>query len=105
MARFWSTLASPACSILASIVFADLLLGLLEICRGRKSPFLPRLDTFTPPSRRARFDYFPLSLPISENNGMYIEITTPPTTTPKNTIMIGSNAVNKSFTAASTSSS
>src|ERR1700739_4959919 len=46
-----------------------------------------------------------LSFPISENNGKYIEMTTPPTTTPRNTIITGSNAANRSFTAASTSSS
>src|SRR5258708_17316876 len=49
--------------------------------------------------------YLPANLPISENSGKYIEITTPPTTKPRKTIMTGSRAVSKSFTAASTSSS
>jgi len=50
--------------------------------------------------------YFaPESFPISENSGRYMEMTTPPTTIPRNTIMIGSRAVSRSFTAASTSSS
>src|ERR1700730_18464956 len=47
----------------------------------------------------------PDNLLINENNGKYIEMTTPPTTTPRKTIMIGSIAVRRSFTAASTSSS
>ncbi len=72
----------------------------------RKTGIVPRL----PENGRCQADGGPdqcieLSLPMSENSGKYIEMTTPPTTTPKNTIMMGSRAVSKSFTAASTSSS
>ena len=54
---------------------------------------------------RSRCYFAPESFPISENSGKYMEMTTPPTTIPRNTIMIGSRAVSRSFTAASTSSS
>jgi hypothetical protein len=45
------------------------------------------------------------SLPISTNKGKYMEMTMPPTTRPRTTIIIGSIAANRSFTAESTSSS
>src|SRR5271157_181553 len=47
----------------------------------------------------------PASFPIKLNSGRYMEITTPPTTTPRIRMIIGSMAVSKSPTAASTSSS
>ena len=56
-------------------------------------------------SGRSQRFYLPASLPISENSGRYIDTTMPPTTMPKNKIIMGSRAVSRSFTAASTSSS
>ena len=47
----------------------------------------------------------PASFPIKLNSGRYMEMTTPPTTTPSMRMIIGSMAVSKSPTAASTSSS
>ncbi len=47
----------------------------------------------------------PESLEIRLNSGRYMEITTPPTTVPRNTMMAGSMAASRSATATSTSSS
>src|SRR5439155_7709351 len=49
-------------------------------------------------------DYL-LNWPTSVKMGMYIEMTIPPTVTPRTTIIAGSSAVMRSPTAASTSSS
>jgi hypothetical protein len=62
-------------------------------------------DPVPPAASREKVYVCPASWPISENSGKYIEMTMPPTTIPRNTIMTGSSAVSRSFTAASTSSS
>ena len=49
--------------------------------------------------------YITDSLEISENSGRYMEMTMPPTSSPNSRISRGYRAVNRSDTAASTSSS
>src|SRR5580704_2977892 len=74
------------------------LLPTSESGRGIRAVRIPRTwnDSLLP---------YPANLEIRENSGKYNETTMPPTTTPRNRIIIGSRRVSMSFTATSTSSS
>jgi len=92
--------------------FFTVLAARLALCQAQRARSMsqrtrlraPPLDE-APAIGRLSQDYLPASLPINENKGRYIETTMPPTTTPRTTIINGSMAVKRSFTAASTSSS